>query len=94
MHILFLFLFLVAQANTVVISVQLSTSNDYQRKLAELFSISDRQKQFVLDAWLVKHAWVNPSMIFDLKNKERIVMVWKVPDKVICLKNCKKKFKD
>ena len=62
--------------------VPVSTSKEYQRKMAELFSMCDRQRQYVLDTWLVKHAWVNPSMIFDLENKEKIVMVWRVPDKV------------
>lgn len=54
----------------------------YIRKMAEFLRMSDRQKSFVLDTWLVKHAWVNPSMIFDVNSKDKIVMVWRVPDKV------------
>ena len=50
--------------------------------MAEFLRMSDRQKSFVLDTWLVKHAWVNPSMIFDVNSKDKIVMVWRVPDKV------------
>ena len=69
----------------IIQTIIASTSKDYQRKLTELSTMPDRQKQYVLDAWLVKHAWVNPSMIFDIHNKDKILMVWKVPDKVLSL---------
>eukprot|EP01036_Dinobryon_divergens_P034109 gene34109-44072_t len=42
--------------------------------------MSERGKTFVLDTWLVPHAWVNPSMIFDPDDGEKIVMVWRMPN--------------
>jgi hypothetical protein len=37
----------------------------------------ERQKHFMLDTWLVEHAWMNPSIIRDPETPEKIVMVWR-----------------
>ena len=66
----------------VPVPVPVINDKHYIRKMAEFLRMSERQVSFVLDTWLVKHAWINPSMIFDVENKEKIVMVWRVPDKV------------
>ena len=45
--------------------------------------MADRQTDFVLDTWLVPQAWVNPSMVLDPAGNNKVVMVWRMPDKVV-----------
>ena len=51
-------------------------------KMSIFLGMCERQRIFVLDTWLVPHAWVNPSMIFDPEDGEKIVMVWRMPNTV------------
>jgi len=74
MHLLFSIVLL-----TIIISVD-AAKKEYN--IAEFSEMCSRQKTFVLKTWLVQHAWVNPSMILDPIDNDKIVMVWRVPDSV------------
>ena len=51
-------------------------------KMSHFLRMCEREKTFVIDTWLVPHAWVNPSMIFEPDDGEKIVMVWRMPNTV------------
>lgn len=42
--------------------------------VAPFQAMAANQTNFVLDSWLVKQAWVNPSMIADPNNHHRVIM--------------------
>ena len=52
-----------------------NSTGEYNSKQFE--DMCERQKHFVLDTWLVKHAWVNPSMIQHPDEPNKVVMVWR-----------------
>eukprot|EP01035_Chromulina_nebulosa_P016149 gene16149-21402_t len=41
----------------------------------------ESQTGIVLDAWRVEHAWVNPSFALSPNEANKIIMVWRMPDK-------------
>lgn len=47
----------------------------------QFLKMAENQKGFVINAWKVEHAWVNPSIIHDLHNDSKVIMVWRMPDK-------------
>ena len=55
---------------------------NWDNKMNSFLSMCGRGRTFVLDTWSLPDAWVNPSMIFDPEDHERIVMVWRLPDTV------------
>ena len=67
-------LFLISYHNVV------SMRKDYT--LNDFIKMGDPQKSYVLETWLMPNAWMNPSMIFDVSDQTKIIMVWRVPDLV------------
>jgi hypothetical protein len=55
---------------------------DYNSNIQAFLALCQQQKSFVLKTWLVEHAWVNPSMIFHPEEADKIIMVWRVPNRV------------
>ena len=48
--------------------------------LDRLWNISNRQ-QFIIDTWMVPHAWVNPSIVRHPNDSEVAIMIYRIPDK-------------
>ena len=71
-HLLLLLLLLLAAVVQHQIQVQ---GSGYSIAFYE--KACERQKHFMLDTWLVEHAWMNPSIIRDPATPEKIVMVWR-----------------
>mmetsp|Transcript_30287 Transcript_30287/g.41672 ORF Transcript_30287/g.41672 Transcript_30287/m.41672 type:complete len:382 (+) Transcript_30287:32-1177(+) len=61
--------------NYAILTFSQNYSTEHFQKMVE------SQTGFVLDAWKVQHAWVNPSMALSPSEPNKIIMVWRMPDK-------------
>lgn len=59
----------------------LQASSDSYNIDALLKFAANQEGRLVVKTWKVNHAWLNPSVSIDPENYDRVIMIWRMPNK-------------